>query len=101
MIIFWMAYALAMGAAACAVSQAYLGQPATVRGSYRKVGEKFWRLVGMTANLLLRICGIMLLVAAVVGGAAGGLFVITKGLTAGSGTPAAAGIMAIIRASAR
>ncbi len=95
-IIFWMAYALAMGAAAYAVSQAYLGQPATVRGSYRKVSEKFWRLVGMTINVLLRIFGIMLLVAAVVGGAAAGLFAITTGLAAGSGTRVAAGIMGII-----
>src|SRR5277367_3315847 len=94
-IIFWMAYALAMGAAAYAVSQAYLGQSATVRGSYRKVSEKFWRLVGMTANLLLRIFGIMLLVAAVVGGAAAGLFVLTAGLTAGA-APRAAAVIAVV-----
>jgi hypothetical protein len=56
-----LAYALAIGAATFAVSDSYLGRASTVRGAYAKVGGKFWKIIGVTVNVLLRFYGIMLL----------------------------------------
>jgi hypothetical protein len=68
LLVFVVAYCLAMGAATYAVGRAYLGVTATVRESYQHVVDKFWRLLGLTINILLRIFGIMALVFGVVGG---------------------------------
>ncbi len=96
LIIFYMAYAVAMGAAAYAISQSYLGQTATVRGSYRKVSEKFWRLIGLTINVMLRIFGILLLIGAVVGGVAVSLITGVTTLAPMSGTRIALAIVLIL-----
>jgi len=41
-VIFGSIYAIAMGAATCAVSDVYLGRAATVRGSYGRIRGRFW-----------------------------------------------------------
>ena len=60
--IFWIAYAIAMGAATHAVAEAYLGRPSTVSGSYGSIRGRFWRLLGVIFNVGFRIFGIFLLV---------------------------------------
>lgn len=57
---------IALAAVTHAISEAYLGRNATVRDSYRSLKGKFWRLIGVDANIILRLAGIFLLVVFVV-----------------------------------
>lgn len=68
MVVFGIVYAIATAAAACAVADAYLGRASTVRGSYAKIGAKFWRLIGVIFSIALRILGILLSILIVAGG---------------------------------
>jgi hypothetical protein len=68
MLIFGIVYSIAVGAATCAVADSYLGRPSTVRGSYARIRAKFWKLMGVVANITLRVIGILLAVMAVGGG---------------------------------
>jgi Membrane domain of glycerophosphoryl diester phosphodiesterase len=95
LLVFVVAYCLAMGAATYAVGQAYLGEATTVRDAYRKVVEKFWRLIGVTINILLRMFGIMLLVFGVVGGVVAVMSMGIAGL-GGGGRAALAVILALV-----
>ena len=61
-LLFWIVYAVAIGAATYAVSETYLGQRATVRGSYGKVRGKFRRIFGVVTLAWLRAFGMMLVV---------------------------------------
>ena len=61
-IVLMVVYSIAVAAATRAVSETYLGRAATVRDSYRSVGRKFWRLIGIDLNLLVRVIGIFILV---------------------------------------
>jgi hypothetical protein len=64
-------YSIAVAAMTYAVSEAYLGRKATIRRSYRTIQGKFWRVIGVVINALIRIVGVFLLVVLfVVGGAA-------------------------------
>ena len=58
----WIAYSMAIGAATYAVSESYLGQKVTVRGSYKKVQGKLWKILGVVTVALLRMMGMMLVV---------------------------------------
>lgn len=66
--VFLVVYSVAIGAATCAVADAYLGRPSTVRGSYARIRTKFWKLIGVTFNIALRVLGILLLILLVAGG---------------------------------
>lgn len=68
MAIFLVVYSIAIGAATCAVADAYLGRPSTVRGAYARIRAKFWKLIGVVFNIFLRVFGIFLLILLVVGG---------------------------------
>lgn len=58
-------YSVAVAAASCAVADVYLGRTATVRGSYGRIQGRFWRLIGVIINILLRMFGLMVAVIAV------------------------------------
>lgn len=60
---FWAVYSIAIGAATYAVSESYLGQKVTVRGSYWKVRGNFWRIIGVVFVGSLRAFGMLFLVA--------------------------------------
>jgi len=60
---FWAVSSIAIGAATYAVSESYLGQKVTVRGSYGKVRGDFWRILGVVFVAWLRAIGMLLLVA--------------------------------------
>jgi Membrane domain of glycerophosphoryl diester phosphodiesterase len=68
MLVFGIVYSIAVGAATCAVAESYLGQTSTVRGSYAKIRAKYWKLMGVVANIALRVIGVLLAVMAVGGG---------------------------------
>ncbi|MGC2333253.1 MAG: glycerophosphoryl diester phosphodiesterase membrane domain-containing protein [Candidatus Acidiferrales bacterium] len=68
MVVFGIVYSIAIGAATCAVADAYLGRPSTVRGSYARIRAKFWKLIGVVFNIALRVLGILLLILSVAGG---------------------------------
>ena len=62
LVLFWAVYAMAIGAATYAVSETYLGQSPTVRGSYRKVRGKFWWIMRVVGAIWLRLVGVLLVV---------------------------------------
>ncbi len=68
LIIFMVVYAVATGAATCAVAEVYLGRPSTARASYAKVRAKLWRLIGVVFNIALRLLGILVPVMLMAGG---------------------------------
>jgi hypothetical protein len=91
-VIFGVVYALAMGAATCAVADAYLGRSATVRGSFARVRGRFWKLMGVFFNILLRVMGFLL----VFMGVAVGL-VVGIGFASGArGNPVVTALVAIL-----
>jgi hypothetical protein len=80
---FWAVYSIAIGAATYAVSESYLGQKVTVRGSYGKVRGNFWRILGVVFVAWLRAFGMLFLVAigmaVIIGIVAGVMAVIGRG----------------------
>jgi hypothetical protein len=85
LVFMWIAYSLAIGAVTYAVSESYLGHAVTVRGSYSKVRNEFWKIVGVFLVAWIRAIGMLLL---------GGIgFAIIIGLFA-AGTGAAARVQA-------
>jgi len=62
MIPYYVAYALALGAATYALSEVYLGRDTTIRESYRAVRRKFGRLLNVIFSILIRTWGAFLLV---------------------------------------
>jgi hypothetical protein len=86
-------YSIAVAAASCAVADVYLGRAATVRGSFAMIHGRFWRLMGVIINILLRMFGLMLAVLAVFGGGMGLIGVLLGG---GRGNPIFAALLAIV-----
>ncbi len=73
LILFAVVYSLATAAASCAVADVYLGRAITLRAAYGRIRGKFWRLMGVIANVALRVFGLIMLaifVIAAVGGIA-------------------------------
>lgn len=66
-VVFLTVYAVATGAATCAIADTYLGWPSTARAAYTKVRAKFWRLIGLVLNIALRLLGIAIPVLVVAG----------------------------------
>jgi hypothetical protein len=54
-------YSVAIGATTYAVSETYLGQKVTVRGSYVKVRGNLWRILGVVVVAWLRAMGMLVL----------------------------------------
>lgn len=67
-IVFVSLYSVAVAAASTAVSDVYLGRNATIRGAFRKIRGRFWTLLGVVVNVLLRILGLTLLPIVIIGG---------------------------------
>ena len=85
MLLAWLVYAMALGAATFAVSETYLGQNATVRNSYGKVRGKMWRIVGVVVVVFLRSLGMLVLVAIGMGVVVGILAMVTAVVARSSG----------------
>jgi hypothetical protein len=80
LIIFLSVYSIAVAAAVSAVSDVYLGRSSTVHGAYGRIQGKFWRLIGVVLNILLRVMGLGVLVFGVgIGAIAGVGFLGTRG----------------------
>lgn len=87
-VIFLLAYAVAIGAATYAVSESYLGRSATVRDSYRRVQGRIGRILGVLFNVILRLIGVMIVVGVAFSVVAVGLAALTsifkpRGIAAG------------------
>jgi hypothetical protein len=99
MLVATLVYSIAVAAVTHAVSEAYLGRKTTVRDSYRSIRGKFWRLIGVGLNIILRMAGILFLVGmvvALVGGALVAATAAVAGAGAGAGGQvAAAAVIAI------
>src|SRR5437879_7188931 len=52
-VVYYIVYAMALGATTFAVSDVYLGRPATVQSAYRNVRGRFWSLLGLIFLILL------------------------------------------------
>jgi hypothetical protein len=81
--VYWIIYAVAQAATTYAVAGAYLGRLSTIREAYGKIHGRFWRLIGVTLNVGIRVFGLMLLVSLV--GAVGVLLMV--GITSATVTP--------------
>jgi hypothetical protein len=88
-VLFWLLYAVATGAATFAVSDMYLGQTTTVRGSYSRVLRRIFAIIGVVVNVVLRMFGIALLGVLALGILVG----LSAGLARASGNRTAAGII--------
>jgi hypothetical protein len=69
-------YAVAQGATTYAVADAYLGHVSTVRSAYGKIRRHFWRIMGLTFNVGIRVSGLMVILvfaSAAAGGALAGV----------------------------
>jgi len=75
----WILYAVAQSATTYAVADAYLGRAATVRGSYGRIRGHFWRIMGITLNVGLRVFGLMFLLVLGAAAGAGALIAVTRG----------------------
>jgi hypothetical protein len=85
--VYWIIYTVAQAAATYAVADAYLGRSSTVRGSYGKIRGRFWRVIGVTFNVGIRVFGLMLLLVLLVGSVGGLLAVVLNSANAApSGT---------------
>jgi hypothetical protein len=82
MLLMMFVYSIAAAAVTYAVSEAYLGRQTTIRKSYSAVHGKFWRVIGVVINAMLRLAGMFLLVVLVLG--AGFAAVAALGAAAGS-----------------
>jgi Membrane domain of glycerophosphoryl diester phosphodiesterase len=71
-ILFVLIYALAVAAASCAVADVYLGRTISMRGAYGRLRGKFWRLMGVVANIAIRVFGLIVLVFVVAAGIGAG-----------------------------
>jgi hypothetical protein len=67
---YWFIYAVVQAATTFAVSDTYLGRATTVREAYGKVRGRFWRVIGVTLGVGIRVFALMFLfvvVAAIIG----------------------------------
>jgi len=82
MIVYWIIYAVAQAATTYAVADSYLGRLSTIREAYGKIRGRFWRLIGVTFGVGIRVLGLMFLLL-ILAGAAGGILaaVMTRGNT--------------------
>jgi hypothetical protein len=97
MVLATLVYSVAVAAVTHAVSETYLGRKSTVRDSYRSIRGKFWRLMGVVANIMLRVAGIMTLTGMVIGTALIGVGAIISvaGAAGGGASAQAAAAVAI------
>jgi hypothetical protein len=90
-ILFLTVYSIAVAAAVSAVSEVYLGRTMTVRGAYGRISGKFWRLIGVVLNILLRVAGLFVLIFGIVFGSIFGI-----GAVAGRGNPILAAVFVLL-----
>lgn len=91
--VYWIVYAVAQAATTYAVADAYLGRLSTIREAYGKLRGRFWRVIGVTLNVGIRVFGLMLILiifASVVGG------VLAAATTRGNATPDTVTVLIIV-----
>lgn len=71
LIVYFVAYAVALGATTVAVSQLYMGQPSSIRDAYAPLGGRVGRLALLLVLVTLRLVGIFVLMVLTIGFAAG------------------------------
>jgi hypothetical protein len=85
-IIYFVLYAVALGATTYAVSEIHLGRPTSARAAYRNMRSQYWRLADLIFTVTLRV----VLVTILIFGAMGALIGMTGFLFRGLGALAAA-----------
>jgi membrane-anchored glycerophosphoryl diester phosphodiesterase (GDPDase) len=91
--VYWIINAVAQAATTYAVADAYLGRLSTIREAYGKIRGRFWRLIGVTLNVGLRIFGLMFLLL-VLAGFAGGILAAV--MTRGNAVPSTFAVLIIV-----
>jgi hypothetical protein len=82
MIVYWITYAIATGAATVAVAQLYRGQTITIQGAYAPVRGEAFAIAFLLFLIALRIGGVMFVTAALIGLFAAGASALTPLLSA-------------------
>jgi hypothetical protein len=70
--IYWIIYVIAQSATTYAVADAYLGRGSTIRIAYGKISGHFWKTIGVSFGVGIRVFGLLLLLM-IVAAAAGGI----------------------------
>jgi MFS family permease len=91
--VYWIVYAVAQAAMTYAVADSYLGRLSTIREAYAKIRGRFWRLMGVSLNVGLRVFGLMILLV-VLAGATGGILAAL--MTRGNAIPSTFAILTIV-----
>lgn len=87
---YWIVSTVAQAATTYAVADAYLGRRSTIAEAYRKIRGHFWRVIGISLNVGIRIAGMLFLIVVLVGASAGILAaVLTRGSAASKPVPLA------------
>jgi hypothetical protein len=93
LLIYWFIYAVVQGATTYAMADAYMGRTSTVRRAYGKVRGRFWRIIGVTFGVGIRVFGMILLLVTLAG-AAGGIFAATT--SRGKAVPGTLSIVIVV-----
>jgi Domain of unknown function (DUF4234) len=85
LVVYFVMYAVALGAATNAVSEIHLGRPTTARAAYRSMRGRYWRLADLIFTIMLRVILFFFLVMFAIGASAGliGILVGSLGPLAG------------------
>ncbi|HSC25752.1 MAG TPA: hypothetical protein VLD67_00675 [Vicinamibacterales bacterium] len=82
-LLYFIAYMLAVGATTAAVSEAYLGRPTSAAAAFRRVGGRFWQLMLLMLLIALRIGGLFIAVGVIA-------VVVGAGMAVAAGQPSGA-----------
>jgi hypothetical protein len=88
--VYWIVYTVAQAATTYAVADTYLGRRSTIAEAYRKIRGHFWRVIGISLNVAIRIAGMVFLLVVLMAVGAGILVaVLTRGTAASKPGPLA------------
>lgn len=91
--IFWIIYPIVQSATTFAVADAYLGKRSTTRGAYGRIRGHFWRIMGLTVNVGIRVFGLIFIL--VFGAALAGVSVLVY-MSRGRPTPSPVGTVVVV-----
>jgi hypothetical protein len=60
-LVYWLLYTVTQAAITFAVADVYLGRLSTIREAFSRIRGRFWRLIGVTFGVGLRVLGVMFL----------------------------------------
>jgi hypothetical protein len=91
--VYWIIYSVAQAATTYAVADSYLGRLSTIREAYGKIRGRFWRLIGVTFGVGIRVFGLVFLLL-ILASAGGGILAAV--MTRGNAVPGTLAILIVV-----